>query len=43
MMIARHMIFISLSLSSTLEATGVALSIGIAAVDLRGITFEIDR
>jgi hypothetical protein len=41
MMIARHMIFTSLS--STSEATGVALSTGIAAVDRRDSAFEIDR
>jgi hypothetical protein len=41
MMIAPHMIFISLS--STLEATDVALSTSIAAVDRRGMAFEIDR
>jgi hypothetical protein len=41
MMIVRHIIFTYLS--STSEATGVALSTGIAAVDRRGLVFEIDR
>jgi hypothetical protein len=41
MMIAPHMTFISLS--STLEATDVALSADIAAVDRCGMAFEIDR
>jgi hypothetical protein len=42
MMIARHMIFTSLS--SISEATGVTLlSTGMAAVDRRGLAFEIDR
>ena len=41
MMIARHIIFTSLSWTS--EATGAALSPGIAAVDRRGLVFEIDQ
>ena len=41
MMIAPHMIFISLF--STLEATDVALSTGVAATNRRGMAFEIDR
>ena len=41
MMIAVDMIFISLS--STLEATDVALSTSAAAVDRRRMVFEIDR
>jgi hypothetical protein len=40
MMIARHIIFASSS--SVSEATGLGLLTGIAAVDRRGLAFEID-